>query len=168
MGVRVLLADDHKLFRQGLASLIKGQTDWEIVAEAGDGEEAVALAAQSGAEVVILDLEMPKLNGLEAARQRQSERPREGRAAPVERGMSNERDRAAPGHQSANRGDLPIASDAQARHQVALRIGEIRPAHGDRGTRGSRWLATPHRVQADPENDDAQPAGQPSQCRDGR
>jgi two-component system response regulator NreC len=68
MGVRILLADDHKLFRQGLASLIKGQTDWEIIAEAGDGEEAVTLAESSGAQVVVLDLEMPKLNGMEAAR----------------------------------------------------------------------------------------------------
>jgi len=68
MGVQVLLADDHKLFRQGLASLIRSQTDWEIVAEAADGEEAVALAEQTGAEVVVLDLEMPRLNGLEAAR----------------------------------------------------------------------------------------------------
>ena len=68
MGVRVILADDHALFRKGLSLLIKEQTDWEVVGEASDGDEAIVLAEQLQPQIVILDLEMPRMNGLEAVR----------------------------------------------------------------------------------------------------
>lgn len=75
MSVRILLADEHKLFRQGLAALLEGASDWQLVAEAGNGETALALAGQLRVDVLILDLEMPKLNGLDVARRIREQSP---------------------------------------------------------------------------------------------
>ena len=66
--IRVLVADDHTIVRQGLVSLLTENGDCEVVAEAADGVEAVAQAAEHRPEVVILDLSMPRLSGLEAVR----------------------------------------------------------------------------------------------------
>jgi len=66
---RILLADDHTLVRQGLKRILEEQPDWEVVAETGNGLDAVKLAADLQPDVVILDIGMPRLNGLEAARQ---------------------------------------------------------------------------------------------------
>jgi len=63
-----LLADDHVLFRQGLAMLICSQNDWDIVGEACNGDDAVRLAALLKPDIAVLDVEMPGLNGIEAAR----------------------------------------------------------------------------------------------------
>ncbi|MDG4548985.1 MAG: response regulator transcription factor [Candidatus Contendobacter sp.] len=68
MTITVLLADDHVLFRQGLALLVREQRGWEIVGEAGDGAEAVALAQARRPQIAVLDVEMPGVNGIEAAR----------------------------------------------------------------------------------------------------
>jgi two-component system, NarL family, response regulator NreC len=67
--VRILLADDHTLVRQGLRKLLEERPDWEVIAEAGDGREAVRLAEQQKPDVAILDVAMPLLNGIEATRQ---------------------------------------------------------------------------------------------------
>ena len=67
--VRILLADDHTVVRQGLRKLLEERPDWEVIAEAGDGREAVRLAEQQKPEVAILDVAMPLLNGIEATRQ---------------------------------------------------------------------------------------------------
>lgn len=67
--ITVMLADDHPLLRQALRSLLEKQADFEIVAEASDGEAAVNLAQELVPNVVIMDISMPKLNGLEATRQ---------------------------------------------------------------------------------------------------
>jgi len=64
----VLLADDHVLFRQGLALLVAERAGWEVVAQAGDGEDAVQLAEALRPQIAVLDVEMPRLNGVEAAR----------------------------------------------------------------------------------------------------
>jgi len=64
-----MLVDDHPLLRQALRSVLEKQTDFEIVAEASDGKEAVRLAVELVPNVVIMDIGMPKLNGLEATRQ---------------------------------------------------------------------------------------------------
>jgi len=66
---RILLADDHRMTRQGLRSLIARQPGMEVVAEATDGREAVRLAADVAPDVVVMDIEMPGLNGIEATRQ---------------------------------------------------------------------------------------------------
>lgn len=69
MIITVLLADDHVLFRQGLALLVREQEGWQMVGEAGNGEEAVALAEARQPHIAVLDVEMPRINGIEAARQ---------------------------------------------------------------------------------------------------
>lgn len=66
--IRLLLADDEDLLRDALASLLGLEADMTVVAQAGDGERAVALAAEFEPDLVVLDLEMPKLDGVEAAR----------------------------------------------------------------------------------------------------
>ena len=66
---RVLVADDHKFIRQALRSCLDKEQDMEVIGEAIDGEQAVALSAESGPDVVIMDIEMPVLNDLEATRQ---------------------------------------------------------------------------------------------------
>ena len=65
--IRVLLADDHKLFRAGIRSLLQTLSDIDIVAEAGDGREAVRLVEAHRPDVALLDIMMPGLNGLDAA-----------------------------------------------------------------------------------------------------
>ena len=67
--IRILLADDHTVVRQGLRKVLEERPDWEVVAEAGDGREAVRLAEQHKPDVAILDVAMPLLNGIEATRQ---------------------------------------------------------------------------------------------------
>src|SRR5206468_6697076 len=74
--IRVLLADDHTLVRQGLAQILKGAVDVEVVAQAGDGSEAVETALETKPDVVVLDVSMPRLSGLEAARRIKKELPR--------------------------------------------------------------------------------------------
>jgi DNA-binding NarL/FixJ family response regulator len=66
--LRLLLADDHHVVRAGLRCLLETQPGWEVVAEASDGREAVAKAAETRPDVVLLDIGMPLMNGLEAAR----------------------------------------------------------------------------------------------------
>lgn len=66
--IRVLLADDHKLVRQGLVGLLAQASDIEIVAEAADGQQAVELSQQHRPRVVIMDVSMPRMDGIEATR----------------------------------------------------------------------------------------------------
>jgi DNA-binding NarL/FixJ family response regulator len=65
--IRLLLADDHRLFRAGIRALLQTLGDVEIVAEAEDGREALRLAASRRPDVVLMDITMPNLNGLDAA-----------------------------------------------------------------------------------------------------
>src|SRR5690348_14580425 len=64
--IRILLADDHPVVRDGLAAMLATQPDFEVVGEAGNGAEAVAEAARLRPDVVLMDLEMPDLDGIEA------------------------------------------------------------------------------------------------------
>jgi DNA-binding NarL/FixJ family response regulator len=66
---RIMIADDHEVVRKGLISLLQAQPDWQVCGEAADGREAVEKAQQLRPDVVILDIGMPSLNGLEATRQ---------------------------------------------------------------------------------------------------
>jgi DNA-binding NarL/FixJ family response regulator len=66
--VRVLIADDHPVFRDGLATLLEPHPDIEVVGRAADGAEAVALAAELRPDVVVMDIQMPQVNGIEATR----------------------------------------------------------------------------------------------------
>lgn len=67
--LKILVADDHELVRQGLRNVLAAQPHWTICGEAENGREAVALAVKHKPDVVILDITMPELNGLEATRQ---------------------------------------------------------------------------------------------------
>jgi DNA-binding NarL/FixJ family response regulator len=67
--VRILLADDHDVLRRGLRHVLEEHPRWEVCAEAVDGRQAVELAKEHRPEVVIIDISMPELNGLEATRQ---------------------------------------------------------------------------------------------------
>ena len=71
----IVLADDHALFRQGLAGIIKGAADLEVIGEAGDGLELLALLKELKPHLVILDISMPKLRGLEAIREIKARSP---------------------------------------------------------------------------------------------
>ncbi|MFA9477438.1 PAS domain S-box protein [Phycisphaerales bacterium AB-hyl4] len=66
--IRVLLVDDHQILREGIAGILMEYPDVEVVAEAADGEQAVELAAEYEPDVVIMDITLPKLNGIEATR----------------------------------------------------------------------------------------------------
>jgi DNA-binding NarL/FixJ family response regulator len=66
--IRILLADDHTMVRQGFRMILSAQPDMEIIGEAGNGREAVELAEQLHPDVVVMDVAMPELNGIEATR----------------------------------------------------------------------------------------------------
>ncbi len=68
MPLRILLVDDHVLFRKGIASLLRTRPELEVIAEAGDGYEALALAREQQPDVILMDVNMPRCNGLEATR----------------------------------------------------------------------------------------------------
>jgi DNA-binding NarL/FixJ family response regulator len=67
--LRILIADDHEVARRGIRSLLESHPGWGVCAEAKDGRDAVELAASTKPDLVLLDIGMPNLNGLEAARQ---------------------------------------------------------------------------------------------------
>ena len=73
--IRVLLADDHPVVRDGLTAILSTQPDFQIVGEAATGAEAVHLAAHLNPDVVLIDIEMPGLDGVEALRQIRATRP---------------------------------------------------------------------------------------------
>ncbi|GAA3152040.1 response regulator [Streptomyces rectiviolaceus] len=67
--IRILLADDHALVRRGVRLILDGEPDLEVVAEAGDGAEAIALARTHEVDLAVLDIAMPRMTGLQAARE---------------------------------------------------------------------------------------------------
>lgn len=67
--IRVIIADDHAVVREGTRQLLEREDDLEVVGEAGDGEEAIRLATRVRPDVAIIDIAMPRLNGIEATRQ---------------------------------------------------------------------------------------------------
>jgi len=75
MNIRIIIADDHKILRQGLQALLQKETDMEMVAEAEDGRQTVTLARELIPHIVIMDVKMPTLNGIEATRQILSNHP---------------------------------------------------------------------------------------------
>jgi RNA polymerase sigma factor (sigma-70 family) len=74
--LRVLLADDHTLIRAGLRLVVEQQADFTVVGEAENGRQAVAMAASAAPDVVVMDIGMPDLNGIEACRQIRESQPR--------------------------------------------------------------------------------------------
>lgn len=75
MSIRVLLVDDHRMMREGLRALLAGAPDLEIVGEASDGRAALELVRTLSPDVVVMDVGMPELNGIEATRRIRTESP---------------------------------------------------------------------------------------------
>ena len=75
MTIKVLIADDHQIVRQGLRTLLEREPDLKVVAQSEDGRSTVRLARELAPEVIIMDVAMPDLNGIEATRQIVTERP---------------------------------------------------------------------------------------------
>jgi DNA-binding NarL/FixJ family response regulator len=73
--IRILIADDHPVVRDGLAGMLAGQTDFQVVGEAADGAIAVELAAALSPDVILMDLRMPVLDGVAAIRQIRARQP---------------------------------------------------------------------------------------------
>lgn len=73
--IRVLLVDDHQLFRRGVASLLSGREDIEVVGEANNGAEAVERARELMPDVILMDIKMPRLDGIAATKQLKTEMP---------------------------------------------------------------------------------------------
>ena len=76
MSTRIILADDHKIIRDGLRSLLDQEADMEVIDEATNGRRAVELAAKHKPNVMVMDIGMPDLNGIEATRMIKQEHPR--------------------------------------------------------------------------------------------
>jgi DNA-binding NarL/FixJ family response regulator len=76
MNIRIILADDHKIVRSGLRSLIEKEPNMEVAAEADNGRQAVRLARETLPDVIVMDVAMPDLNGIEATRQIVAELPK--------------------------------------------------------------------------------------------
>ena len=68
MTIRILVVDDHPIVRQGLKTLLEGRSGWEVIWEASDGAEALEKARDLSPDVMVLDVTMPRMNGLEACR----------------------------------------------------------------------------------------------------
>ena len=75
MGIKILLADDHKLLREGLRALIEEQQNMTVIAEAENGRSAVQLSARLSPDIIVMDISMPGLNGIDATRRITAELP---------------------------------------------------------------------------------------------
>ena len=73
--IRVVLADDHAVVRKGIREFLEGESDITVVAEAADGDEAIALVAEHAPDVAVLDIQMPGVSGIEATRRIKGEHP---------------------------------------------------------------------------------------------
>ena len=76
MSIRIILADDHKIILDGLGSLLEKETGMEVIAEADDGRKTVELARKLSPDVIIMDIGMPNMNGVEATRQIVADAPK--------------------------------------------------------------------------------------------
>jgi DNA-binding NarL/FixJ family response regulator len=78
MSIRLIIADDHQMMREGLRAIVEKQADLQVVGEASNGQETIHLVPTSGARIVVMDVAMPDLNGIEATRKILSQHPKIG------------------------------------------------------------------------------------------
>jgi DNA-binding NarL/FixJ family response regulator len=76
MTIRILLVDDHEIMREGMCALLKRRSDIDVVGQAGDGRTAISMAKDLVPDIVIMDIEMPNLNGIDATRQLLMDNPK--------------------------------------------------------------------------------------------
>ena len=76
MKTKILLVDDHKILRDGICSIVKGYPDMEVIGEAADGKAALRLVEELSPDVVIMDISMPDLNGIDATRRIIADHPK--------------------------------------------------------------------------------------------
>ncbi len=76
MKIKILLVDDHKILRDGICSIVKGYPDMEVVGEAADGRMALSLVEELSPDVVIMDISMPDINGIDVTRQINADHPK--------------------------------------------------------------------------------------------
>src|SRR5262245_24111321 len=74
--MRILIADDHEVVRSGLRRILASQPNWEVVAEAADGKEAITKATETKPDIAVLDYSLPRINGMEATRQIRARLPK--------------------------------------------------------------------------------------------
>jgi DNA-binding NarL/FixJ family response regulator len=74
--MRILIADDHEVVRSGLRRILAAQPNWEVVAEAGDGKEAIIKAIEAKPDIAVLDYSLPRINGMEVTRQIRARLPK--------------------------------------------------------------------------------------------
>ncbi len=74
--IKIVLADDHKILREGICSLVKGFPDMEVIGEAADGRTVLTLVKDLSPDIVIMDISMPDLNGIDATRRITAEHPK--------------------------------------------------------------------------------------------
>src|SRR5262245_30393237 len=74
--VRILIADDHEVVRSGLRGILQAQHGWEVVAEAGDGNEAIQKAVETKPDIAVVDYSLPRMNGIEVTRQIRARLPK--------------------------------------------------------------------------------------------
>ncbi|HEU0061219.1 MAG TPA: response regulator transcription factor, partial [Hyphomicrobiaceae bacterium] len=74
--MRILIADDHEVVRSGLRRILASQPNWEVVAEAADGKEAITKATESKPDIAVLDYSLPRINGMEVTRQIRARLPK--------------------------------------------------------------------------------------------
>jgi PAS domain S-box-containing protein len=134
--VRILIADDHEIVRRGVRSLLKSRSDWSVCGEAVDGLDAISKARELKPDVIVLDISMPRLNGLDAARQIRKEVPQseililsQHGAAEMERTALSAGARAYVSKTDVSR-DLLAAVEALSQHHSPRSLREVAPEAG--------------------------------------
>ncbi|HEY4557179.1 MAG TPA: response regulator transcription factor [Enteractinococcus sp.] len=137
---RVLLADDDHLVRTGIAGILTTAPDIEVIAEAADGDEAIQAAAAHRVDVALLDIQMPRLNGIEALREIQQFRP----ALPIAMLTTFSDDHFIAEAVSAGALGFLLKSDEPA--QLISNVRALARGGGAFSPRVARWLATRERM----------------------